>query len=239
MEGWSGLAPQTYGLDRMSFKLWLALVFAVSFSVAGIARAEPLRIVAFGDSLMAGYQLDAGQSFPERLETALRAAGHDVVITNASVSGDTSSGGLARLDWSVPDGTDLVIIELGANDMLRGIAPELTEKNLEAMIERLRQRDIGIMLAGMMAAPNLGRDYADRFNRIYPNLAERYGLPLYAFFLDGVAAQQPLLLADGMHPNAEGVELIVQRFLPVIGPVIGPGFGKGLGEMGLAPAGDR
>lgn len=207
----------------MAFKrLLVALVAPVLFhiGVSASASAEPIQIVAFGDSLMAGYQLDAGQSFPEKLEVALREKGHDVVIANASVSGDTTSGGLSRLDWSVPDDTDLVILELGANDMLRGIAPELTEKNLVAMIERLRERDIGVMLAGMLAAPNLGQDYADRFNAIYPKLAEAYGLPVYPFFLDGVAAQAALLLDDGMHPNPDGVDVIVQRFLPAIEPVL-------------------
>lgn len=204
----------------MAFKRWLVALCIALFGAAASAQAEPARIVAFGDSLMAGYQLDAGQSFPEKLETALQAKGHDVVIANASVSGDTTSGGLSRLDWSVPDGTDLVILELGANDMLRGIAPELTEKNLVAMIERLQERRIGVMLAGMQAAPNLGQDYADRFNPIYGRLAERFGLPLYPFFLDGVAAQQALLLDDGMHPNADGIDLIVERFVPAIEPVI-------------------
>jgi acyl-CoA thioesterase-1 len=208
----------------MAFKRLLVAAFVLaaglSASVAS-AIAEPARIVAFGDSLMAGYQLDAGQSFPEKLEAALRGKGHDVVIANASVSGDTTSGGLARLDWSVPDDTDLVILELGANDMLRGVAPELTEKNLVAMIERLQQRDIGVLLAGMLAAPNLGQDYADRFNTIYPRLAETYDLPLYPFFLDGVAAQAGLLLGDGMHPNPDGVDEMVERFLPAIEPLLG------------------
>lgn len=180
------------------------------------STADPFRIVGFGDSLMAGYQLEAGQSFPEKLEAALKARGHDVVIANAGVSGDTTAGGLSRLDWSVPDETDLVILELGANDMLRGIQPELTEKNLVAMIERLQERDIEVLLVGMLAAPNLGRDYGAEFEAIYPRLAETYELPLYPFFLDGVAAQGSLLLDDGMHPNAEGVDRMVERFLPLM-----------------------
>src|SRR5690606_21783068 len=155
-----------YGLERMAFKRFYRLLPAAVFTLLlGViaAAAEPYRIVGFGDSLMAGYQLDAGQSFPEKLEAALKAKGHDVVIANAGVSGDTTSGGLSRLDWSVPDDTDLVILGLGANDMLRGLPPEVSEKNLTAMIERLQQRDIGILLVGMLAAPNLGADYADRF----------------------------------------------------------------------------
>ncbi|MCO5145758.1 MAG: arylesterase [Aquamicrobium sp.] len=184
------------------------------------AAAEPVKIVGFGDSLMAGYQLAPGESFPEKLEAALKARGHDVLIANAGVSGDTTSGGLSRLDWSVPDETELVILELGANDMLRGIRPDVTEKNLVAMIERLNERGIGIVLAGMLAAPNLGAGYAEAFDPIYPRLAETYDLPFYPFFLDGVAAERGLLLEDGMHPNAEGVDRMVEGFLPVIEPVI-------------------
>jgi acyl-CoA thioesterase-1 len=198
---------------------------ALLMSVAAGA-AETVRIVGFGDSLMAGYQLDAGQSFPERLEVALKARGHDVVITNAGVSGDTTAAGLSRLDWSVPDDTDLVILELGANDMLRGISPDVTERNLVSMIERLQERGIGVVLAGMVAAPNLGPDYGERFNGIFPRLAETYDLSFYPFFLDGVAADASLLLEDGMHPNAEGVDRMVERFVPVIEGAL-PGTGDG------------
>lgn len=203
----------------MAFKRFRDLLLTTGtllLLVATTSAADPFRIVGFGDSLMAGYQLEAGQSFPEKLEAALKARGHDVVIANAGVSGDTTAGGLSRLDWSVPDETDLVILELGANDMLRGISPELTEKNLVAMIERLQDRDIDVLLAGMLAAPNLGRDYGAEFEAIYPRLAETYELPLYPFFLDGVAAQGSLLLGDGMHPNAEGVDQMVERFLPLM-----------------------
>lgn len=189
------------------------------------ASAEPVQIVGFGDSLMAGYQLDAGQSFPEKLEEALKARGHDVVITNAGVSGDTSAGGLSRLDWSVPDGTDLVILELGANDMLRGVPPVVTEKNLIAMIERLEDRNIDVILAGMVSAPNLGPDYAARFDPIFSRLAEKYDIPLYPFFLDGVMTQSSLLLEDGMHPNAAGVDRMVEGFLPLIEEVLADGPG--------------
>lgn len=192
---------------------------------ASLAFADPVRIVGLGDSLMAGYQLDAGQSFPEKLEAALKARGHDVVIANAGVSGDTSAGGLSRLDWSVPDDTDLVILELGANDMLRGIAPQVTEDNLTAMIERLNQRNIDVVLAGMVAAPNLGADYAAQFNPIFPKMAARYDVPLYPFFLDGVAAERALLLEDGMHPNAAGVDRMVENFLPLIEEVLADGPG--------------
>lgn len=201
----------------MSFKR-LAACFAILAAVlmASAAAAEPYRIVGFGDSLMAGYQLAPGESFPEKLEAALKARGHDVEVIGAGVSGDTTSGGLARLDWSVPDGTDLVILELGANDMLRGIAPELTEQNLDATLARLRERGMAVLLAGMLAAPNLGPDYAQAFNGIYPRLAEKYDVALYPFFLDGVAGQRNLLLEDGMHPAAAGVEVMVERILPFV-----------------------
>ncbi|MBI1620868.1 arylesterase [Aquamicrobium zhengzhouense] len=210
----------------MGFKRILGIVPVAALSVfltICAAAAEPYRIVGFGDSLMAGYQLDAGMSFPEKLEVALKAGGHDVVIANAGVSGDTTSGGLSRLDWSVPEDTDLVILELGANDMLRGISPDITEKNLTAMIEGLRARGIDIILAGMIAAPNLGADYGERFNALFPALAEKYDLPFYPFFLEGVVAERKLLLEDGMHPNADGVERMVEGFLPVIEEVLAAG----------------
>lgn len=203
----------------MRFKPTSSLVFIAGLTflaLATVAKAEPYRIVGFGDSLMAGYGLDAGQSFPEKLEKALRQKGHDVVIAKAGVSGDTTSGGLARLDWSVPDGTNLVILELGANDMLRAIDPEIAEKNLDAMLARLKQRNIPVLLAGMLAAPNLGPDYQSAFDAIYPRLAEKYGVALYPFFLDGVAADPALLLEDGIHPNAQGIDRMVERMLPAV-----------------------
>lgn len=165
---------------------------------------------------MAGYQLPPEDAFPARLEKALKEKGFDVTIANAGVSGDTSSGGLARIDWSVPDGTKGVILELGANDALRGIAPEETRKNIEAMITRLKDRGIAVLLAGMMAPPNMGADYAARFNPIYPELAKKYGLELYPFFLDGVVTEAKLKLEDGMHPNGDGVGVMVEKALPVV-----------------------
>ena len=202
----------------MGFKQLSSLVAAGFLTLLTILplAAEPVRIVGFGDSLMAGYRLDPGQSFPERLEQALRERGHDVVIANAGVSGDTTSGGLERLDWSVPDETDIVILELGANDMLRAVPPEVTERNLAEMIERLQARDIEIILMGMLAAPNLGSAYRETFDAIFPRLAESYGVVLYPFFLDGVATRSELMLDDGMHPNAEGVGIMVERVLPLI-----------------------
>ncbi|WP_310198561.1 arylesterase [Ancylobacter sp. 3268] len=181
------------------------------------ARAEPVRLVALGDSLTAGYGLPAAEAFPVKLQAALKARGHDVVIDNAGVSGDTASGGASRLDWSVPDGTQGVILELGANDALRGIDPAVTRKALDAALARLKERGIPVLLAGMLAPPNMGADYKARFDAIYPALASTYGVPLYPFFLDGVAGQGARLnQADGMHPTAEGVEVIVEKILPTV-----------------------
>jgi len=215
--------PLSYGPWIMVFKhlrFFLFVAVLAFFPALTAARAETMRIVGFGDSLMAGYGLDTGQSFPEKLEAALRAKGHDVVIANAGVSGDTTSGGLSRLDWSTPDGTQLVILELGANDMLRGISPEITENNLDRMLAQLQKRNIPVLLAGMRAAPNLGAAYAASFDAIYPRLAAKYDVPLYPFFLEGVAADKALLLEDGMHPNAAGIDRMVEQFLPVIEGVI-------------------
>jgi acyl-CoA thioesterase I len=190
----------------MSFKHILTAALIAFLAGNTVASAEPYRIVGFGDSLMAGFGLGPGESFPEQLEAKLKAAGHDVVIENAGVSGDTTAGGLARLNWSVADGTELVILELGANDMLRGVPPEITEKNLDQMIGALKQRGIGVLLAGMLAA----------FNSIYPRLAAKHDVPLYPFFMDGVAADPNFLLQDLMHPNAAGVGRIVDRVLPTV-----------------------
>lgn len=197
----------------------LIRIFLLTAALAGgvsAAGADTLKGVGFGDSLMAGYQLAPGEGFPEQLQDALEAQGHDIVIANAGVSGDTTSGGLARLDWSVPDDTDFVILELGANDALRGVSPDLTRENLDAMISGLKARGIDVILAGMLAPPNMGDDYAAAFNPIYPDLAEKHDVTLYPFFLDGVAAQEDRLLGDGMHPNADGVAEMVGRFLPLM-----------------------
>lgn len=200
--------------------LFLVLLVAASSAFATASSADPLRIVALGDSLMAGYQLPAGESVPDRLEEALRARGHEVEIANAGVSGDTTSGGLSRLDWSVPPEADLVIVELGANDMLRGITPEATEKNLSEIIDRLKERGQTVLLTGMYAAPNLGADYQKRFNAIYPRLAEEKDVALMPFYMEGVAAERDLLLDDGMHPNEKGVAKIVENLLPHIEPLL-------------------
>lgn len=221
---------------KLSIPAWLPIFAAIaSFMAASpfmVAQAqedptgledalptEPLsqvRIVGLGDSLMAGYLLPSNAAFPQQLEKALDGKGYEVSIENAGVSGDTTTGGLSRIDWSIPDGTDLVILELGANDALRGIEPDITEKNLDGMLARLKQRGISVILAGMVAPPNMGKDYAGRFNPIYRKLAQKYGVPLYPFFLDGVATRKDLLLEDGMHPNEKGVEAMVAKFMPTI-----------------------
>jgi acyl-CoA thioesterase-1 len=209
----------------MAFKRLFGGFLAACLLLAGAsaASAEPYRIVGFGDSLMAGYGLDPGNGFTEKLQAALTAKGIDAEVANGSVSGDTSSGGLSRLDWSVPDGTQLVLVEFGANDMLRGITPDITDKNLDTILARLEERKIPVLLVGMRAAPNLGADYQAAFDGIYPKLAQKYGVPLYPFFLDGVAADPKFLQSDQMHPNAAGVDEIVKRFLPALEKEIASG----------------
>ncbi|HEX5779172.1 MAG TPA: arylesterase [Xanthobacteraceae bacterium] len=182
--------------------------------------AEPLRIVAFGDSLTAGLGLSEKDAFPVKLEAALKAKGHDVEVINAGVSGDTASGGLARLDWSVPDKVDAVILELGANDALRGTEPAATRKALDDTIRRLKSRDIPVLLAGMQAPRNMGPDYIAAFDRIYPELAAEHGVLFYPFFLDGVAAQSQFNQRDGIHPTADGVDVIVRGILPYVEKLI-------------------
>lgn len=177
---------------------------------------SPVRIVALGDSLTAGLGLPVNASFPAKLETALRQRGVAVEITNAGVSGDTASGGLARLDWSVPQGTDAVIVELGANDMLRGMDPKITRAAFAEIVRRLRERHIAVLLAGMRVAPNLGAEYARQFESIYSDLAAKDGVLLYPFFLDGVAGDPTLNQPDGIHPTSAGVEEIVTRMLPQV-----------------------
>jgi acyl-CoA thioesterase-1 len=184
------------------------------------AGETPIRIVVLGDSLTAGYGLPAADGFVPRLQTAMAAQSANVEIASAGVSGDTAGDGLARLDWSVPTGTDAAIIELGANDMLRGIDPQVTREALDSILARLAQRHIVVMLCGMKAAPNLGADYGRSFERIYPELAAKYGVLLYPFFLDGVAADLKLLQPDGLHPNASGVGVMVRRILPKVEELI-------------------
>ncbi|WP_134500920.1 arylesterase [Microvirga pakistanensis] len=193
-----------------------ALVAMIAPSSTPLAQERTLRLVALGDSLTAGYGLPQEAAFPAVLERALKAKGYRVEIANAGVSGDTSSGGLDRLDWSVPDGTDGVIVELGANDMLRGLDPAVTRRSLETIVERLKARNIPVMLAGMYASRNLGADYIRKFDILYSDIAKRHDLVLYPFFLDGVAGERSLNLPDGLHPTVKGVEIIVERILPSV-----------------------
>ena len=182
------------------------------------ARAAngPIQLVVLGDSLTAGYLLPQQAAFPAVLEKALRSSGIDVDIANAGVSGDTARGGLERLDWAVPEGTEAVILELGANDMLRGLDPARTQDSLDQIITRLKARKIRVFLVGMLASPALGREYGETFNAIYPALAAKHGLPRYPFFLEGVTGNRALVLEDGLHPNRAGVEQMVRSILPMI-----------------------
>ncbi len=194
-----------------------ALLFALASPVIAQAQGTaPLKLVALGDSLSAGYNLPQEAAFPAVLEKALRAKGYKVEVANAGVSGDTASAGLDRLDWSVPDGTDGVIVELGANDMLRGLDPAVTRQAIEAIVERLKARNIPVMLAGMYASRNLGPEYIAKFDTIYSDIAKKHDLVLYPFFLDGIAGDRSLNLPDGLHPTAKGVETIVERILPSV-----------------------
>jgi acyl-CoA thioesterase-1 len=196
----------------VGFPLFLLMASAMAASAA----ERPVKIVALGDSLTAGYGLAASEAFPAKLEKALRAGGLAVEVANAGVSGDTSSGGLARLDWAVPADTDAVIVELGANDMLQGKDPAVARRALEEILRRLTDRRIAVLLAGMRAAPNMGADYAREFESIYPELAAKYDVLLYPFFLDGIASESRLNQRDGLHPTKAGVDAIVSRILPKV-----------------------
>jgi len=184
------------------------------------AAERVLKIVAFGDSLTAGLGLPAGAAFPARLEAALKAKGHAVTIVNAGVSGDTASGGLGRLDWSVPDDADAVILELGANDALRGVDPKTTKAALDAILGKLDARHVPVLLAGMAAPRNMGADYVRAFDAIYPALASTHRVVFYPFFLEGVATDPKLNQGDGLHPTAAGVDVIVARILPSVEALI-------------------
>jgi acyl-CoA thioesterase-1 len=196
------------------------LALLISPFHSGTAVARTLRIVAFGDSLSAGYLLPASASFPGQLEAALRAKGRDITVVNAGVSGDTASDGLARLDWSVPPGADLVIVEFGANDMFRGLDPTITRRALDEIITKLQGRGAFVLLAGMRSVSNLGDSYRGEFEAIYPELAKAHQVPLYPFFLQGIAEQAAFNLADGIHPNRSGVAKIVAGILPSVEAVL-------------------
>ena len=204
------------------------LVLGLGLTVPGAAYAQAqavethaIKMVVLGDSLSAGLGLSATAAFPQRLQKSLKAKGIAVDMINAGVSGDTASGGRDRLDWSVPDGTRAVIVELGANDALRGIDPAVTRAALSDILTRLKARHIAVLLCGMLAPPNYGSDYSARFNAIYPDLAKAFGVPLYPFFLEGVASDRKLNQPDGIHPTAEGVDVIVKNILPTVETFLG------------------
>jgi acyl-CoA thioesterase-1 len=202
--------------DRRDLIAAGSAALALAVMPAARAQARPLTVVALGDSLTAGYQLPQQAAFPAVLERRLKADGMAVTISNAGVSGDTASGGRDRLDWAVGEDADAVIVALGANDALRGLDPAIPRAALDDIVSRLRARRIGVFLVGMVAPPNNGPDYGRRFNAIYPELAAKHGVPLYPFFLDGVAANPALNLSDGIHPNTRGVEMIVERMAPAV-----------------------
>src|SRR5882672_936697 len=219
-------AARVEGLKRMFAHirvLIMALMTAgpVFAQTPAAAPARLLKMVVLGDSLSAGLGLSASAAFPARLQKALADKGIRVDMINAGVSGDTSSGGRDRLDWSIPEGTEAVILELGANDALRGTDPAVTRAALTDILTRLKARKIAVLLCGMVAPPNYGSDYSARFNAIYPDLAKSFDVPLYPFFLEGVAADARLNQADGLHPTAEGVDVIVKNILPSVEAFLG------------------
>jgi acyl-CoA thioesterase I len=194
---------------------FLAIIVAVALSL-GSASAKPVTLLALGDSLTAGYGLEAIDAFPAKLEQAIKAKIPDVTIINGGVSGDTAAGGLARLDWALTDEVDGLIVELGANDALRGLDVSQTEAALEAILQKAKTKNLPVLILGMKAPPNLGPDYVTRFDGLYPRLAKKYQALFYPFYLDGVAAVADLNQADGIHPNRKGVDLIVSRLLPLV-----------------------
>ena len=216
--------PKFLKAKSTSYGHWLLLVQAVAFAVV-LAAASPvaartIRLVVLGDSLTAGLGLPPGKAFPDRLQAALRARGLDVDVLNAGVSGDTAADGLGRYDWAVPANADALIVELGANDMLRGLEPEATKKALSAILDKARAARLPTLIAGMRAAPNLGAEYDRAFDAIYPALAKGHDVALYPFFLDGVAGDPKLNQPDGMHPTAEGVDIVVERIAPSLEEVL-------------------
>lgn len=192
------------------------VLVSIAPAQSNLNACEGKQLVVFGDSLVAGYGLEPGAAYPEQLQKKLDEKGIKLDVINAGVSGDTTSSGLARLDWSVGENADAVILELGANDALRGISPEVTEKNLDAMISSLKSKDIEVLLAGMMAPPNMGPSYGEAFNSIYARLAEKHDIALYPFFLDGVVADAKLNQPDGIHPTGEGISVIVEKSMPAV-----------------------
>ena len=214
---------RSYGTGPLLVQFLGVLLVTMACLLSGAyaqSGTKTMKIVALGDSLTAGLGLPAQDAFPAKLQAALKAKGIFATVANAGVSGDTAAGGLERLDWSVPGDTDAVILELGANDALRGLEPALTQKALNAILDKLAGRHVPVLLAGMKAPPNLGPDYTAKFDAVYPALAANHRVLFYPFFLEGVAADPHLNQGDGMHPTAAGVEVIVRNILPQVEELI-------------------
>ena len=214
-------SARAYGVRRVVLNGFLGLLGLLALGAISPVRADPpVKLLVVGDSLTAGYGLPSEESFTAQLQAALKADGLNVTVVNAGVSGDTSAGGLARLDWLLADKPDVALVELGANDGLRGLDPQVTYDNLDAVLTRLGKRQVPVLLAGMYAPPNLGREYGEQFNGVFPRLAEKHGVLFYPFFLDGVAAEPALNQPDGIHPNAKGVDVIIERIMPYVKKLI-------------------
>jgi acyl-CoA thioesterase-1 len=215
---------RSVGILLLLFGVFMT-ISSLSLPAVSAAADTPIRILAFGDSLTAGYGLNQGEGFADQLQTAFRKMGRSVTVINGGVSGDTSAGGLSRIDWAMADKPQVVIVELGANDMLRGIDPDVTRANLNGVITKAKAAGAKVLLCGMKAQRNLGADYVEKFDAIYPAIAKEQNVPLYPFFLDGIVrpdgtANTALLQGDALHPSAEGAALIVQRIMPALLPLL-------------------
>jgi acyl-CoA thioesterase-1 len=215
LSGYGGFAAAVNSRIVAMLALFLCLVAPAVYEPAH-AQSEPVKLAILGDSLAAGYGLAPAQAFPARLQAALKDKGRNVAVINHGVSGDTTAGGVERLDWMLGDKPDIVLVELGGNDGLRALDPAATERNLDAIVTRLKTAGVTVWLTGMLAPRNFGPEYARQFDGLFKRVADRHGVPFYAFFLDGVAQDPALNQPDGIHPNARGVDVIVERLLPFI-----------------------
>lgn len=218
----SRLVPVAAALIGTVLMGTMAMTDPAMAQTSGAVRSTPIKLAVLGDSLTAGHGLPSGAAFPARLQLALKEKGIETEMTNAGVSGDTTSGGRDRLDWSIPQGTEAVIVELGANDALRGVDPKISRAALDDILRKLKARNIAVLLCGMYAPPNFGSDYAKAFNAIYPDLAKAHDVPLYPFFLNGVVGVTDLNQHDGLHPTAAGVDVIVKQILPTVEAFLKP-----------------